>query len=307
MNNKIISIILAFYFITSFAFAQSTITSNDQWTPVSRQDATGITMVQVPAGSFVMGSSKEEVDYALQICNEAKREGECESAWIDDELDGGTQTFTEPFWIDETEVTRAAFTACVNEGVCTKPLANEYSSSDNQPINNVSWQDAATYCAWRGARLPTEAEWEYAARGPDGLIFPWGNSFVGDEANHCDSNCAKTSWASAFPFLSPDDNDGYSVTAPVGSYPKGASWVGALDMAGNVWEWTRSYHEAYPFKNDGRNIPEDEKSVSGDIVMQGGSFVGALYGLRSANRGGDGPDINGINDGFRCVRSNVDF
>jgi formylglycine-generating enzyme len=309
MKYKISLILFALWLIVSLASAQTAITSNDQWSPVSKQDAMGTRMVQVPAGSFVMGSgsSQTDLDYILQLCNEAKMEGECERSWFEDELNGGTQTFTEPFWIDETEVTRAAYEGCVNEGICEESPADEYSTSDTQPINNVTWYQAATYCKWRGARLPTEAEWEYAARGPDGLIFPWGNNLVGNEANHCDSNCANTPQASDLTFINLDYNDGYAVTSPVGSYPNGASWVGALDMAGNVWEWTRTQYKAYPYNDDVKNFLGDEQTVGGEIASRGGSFFNPAGNLPTTFRGKAGPGDFWFGFGFRCVRSNADF
>ena len=102
---------------------------------------------------------------------------------------------------------------------------------DNQPIENVTWIGAHDYCAWRDARLPTEAEWEYAARGPDGLFYPWGNEYI--SANLLLSSSVQM----------PD----------VGSIPRGASWVGALDMSGSLYEWTNSLYRPYPYDpNDGR-------------------------------------------------------
>ena len=90
------------------------------------------------------------------------------------------QIFTEGFFIDKTEVSRGAYQKCVDDEGCTAGITNSYSNTDNQPINNVTWFQAKAYCTWRGARLPTEREWEYAARGPSNLVYPWGNDFAGD-------------------------------------------------------------------------------------------------------------------------------
>ena len=105
------------------------------------------------------------------------------------------------------------------------------------PVVHVDWRRAAAYCAWADARLPTEAEWEYAARGPEDRLFPWGDIFDPTRLNYCDRSCAGMS--------DPSYDDGFPDTAPVGSFPQGASWVGALDMAGNVREWVDDWYGAY--------------------------------------------------------------
>jgi formylglycine-generating enzyme required for sulfatase activity len=238
--------------------------SNAEWAPVE-QDFEGITMVLVPPGSFTMGSTSGESD----------------------ERPTSTQMFEEPFWIDKTEVARVAYQACVDAGGCTATPSNSYSSQNNQPINRVSWYQAAAYCEWRGARLPTEAEWEYAARGPDRLEYPWTPS-VG--------------FGSSLP-ANYDDNIGQ--TTEVGSYPGGTSWVGAFDMAGNVWEWTRSRYEDYPYvKTDGREVGGVPSSLGdAQMVLRGGSFDDTADLLRSALRVRGGPDLGGNSLGFRCARS----
>src|SRR5690606_28028266 len=119
-----------------------------------------------------------------------------------------TITFDRPFWID----------------------AHEYREpGPNLPHANLTWHEALSACQSRGKRLPTEAERQAAARGPDGLLRPWGNEYDPARLNVCDSSCSEN-WRSA------DHNDGHAERAPVGSFPGGASWVGALDMAGNLWE-----------------------------------------------------------------------
>jgi formylglycine-generating enzyme required for sulfatase activity len=135
----------------------------------------------------------------------------------------------------------------VEAGSCNAPTTCSwgeptYNDSDksNHPVVCVDWHGAKAYCEWAGGRLPTEAEWEKAARGPDGQKYPWGDELDGSLANFCDTNC-------------PDDwknegyNDGYGLTAPVGSYPGGASFYGVHDLGGNVWEWTGSEYKPYPY------------------------------------------------------------
>lgn len=272
---------------------------SSEW-KVRKQDFNGTTMVLVPAGSFRMGSTEEQIDDALELCDKYRtRVTGCERRWFEEEAPLTTQSFVKPFWIDETEVTRAAYELCVLDNECTLPPSSKYSTTLYQPINNISWYQAAKYCQWRDARLPTEAEWEYAARGPSGFIYPWGNATIGNEANHCDSNCpVDYGWQDL------DHNDNFANPAPVGSYPNSASWVGALDMAGNVWEWTTSLYINYPYTNDDRrNILDGEQIVNEPFTLRGGSFVNSTVGLRSANRiqalASDGLGRHG----FRCVHS----
>ena len=250
-------LVIPFIFLALFGLAQVA-----EWTPVER-DVDGTIMVQVPPGEFTMGSTTGD----------------------DDESPTTVVTFTEGFWIDKYEVTRAAYQACVNAGVCTATPNNQYSTHDNQPINRVTWYQAATYCQWRGAQLPTEGEWEYAARGPDGLTYAWGNGIDQSKANY---------------------GRNVGETTPVGTYPSGASWVGAMDMAGNVWEWTRSRYRDYPYQDtSSRNIAGVPTNVAGYIVLRGGSFNGRTNDLRSAYRGRFAGDGGSISDGFRCLRSSL--
>jgi formylglycine-generating enzyme required for sulfatase activity len=201
----------------AIALALRGVTSNDEWTPYI-QEFDGVEMALVPAGCFMMGSTEDEVDYTFELCEEVL--AECERGWFEGETPQHGICFNEPFWIDAYEVTNGQYGAVSEE--CT-----EQSSGDNQPRVCIDWFEAVAHCEGRGARLPTEAEWEYAARGPGGLIFPWGNTFDGSRLNFCDRNCERD-WA--------DDtvDDGYEYTAPVGSYRDGVSWVGARDMSGNV-------------------------------------------------------------------------
>jgi formylglycine-generating enzyme required for sulfatase activity len=268
------------------------VTANDQWTPVI-QEFDGVEMALVPTGCFMMGSEDGE----------------------DNERPIHEQCFDEPFWIDVTEVTNRQFAAFLNEagnqieGGATwfdasasderiRQSGQTWSALDgfaNHPAAEVTWFGAEAYCEGRRARLPTEAEWEYAARGPDGLTYPWGSSFDGNLANFCDINCANT-WRDA------DINDGYETTSPVGSYPDGASWVGAMDMSGNVWEWVNSIREPYPYDgNDGREV-DGSGDDSSSRVMRGGSWDNHPDFLRAAIRDSGIPIDTNLNFAFRCAR-----
>jgi formylglycine-generating enzyme required for sulfatase activity len=160
-----------------------------------------------------------------------------------------------------TEVTNAQYARCVTAGACTAP-ANTFwndSSHSEHPVVNVDWKQASAYAKWAGGRLPTEAEWEKACRGTDGRIYPWGNQ-------------APTSILANFIG---------SGTELVGSHPAGTSPYGALNMPGNVYEWTSSHYQPYPYNaNDGRESQE----ASIPRTMRGGSFFDLVNGVRCAGR-----------------------
>jgi formylglycine-generating enzyme required for sulfatase activity len=255
-------------------------------TPIPPTDAA---MVYVPAGEFEMGST-EGSDDEQPVHTVA--------------LDG--------FWIDRTEVTNAQFAAFLNDegnqeegGAAWLDLGSEYcliewSGGDFQPrsgyadhpVVEVTWYGAAAYCAWADARLPTEAEWAYAARGPEASVYPWGDAFDGERLNFCDANCEFDHRTAAY-------DDGYARTAPVGSFASGASWCEALDMAGNVWEWVADWYGDYA--STAQTNPTGPSS--GDSkVLRGGSWYNSPYFLRSAYRSRSGPDYTWDFDGFRCAR-----
>jgi formylglycine-generating enzyme required for sulfatase activity len=262
----------------------------------------GVTMVYVPAGAFRMGSDHLQAAYARQVCKEYNPEGglaACPSTSFGDESPAHLVSL-DGYWIDRTEVTNGQYQVCEAAGACTPPVEtgayyrpSYYGNAEfeDYPVIWVTRDQASEYCRWAGGRLPTEAEWEYAARGPESWLYPWGDEFDGTRLNYCDANC------DAGP-NDPTVDDGYADTAPVGSYPTGASWVGALDMAGNVREWVSDWYGSYtPEPQDNPTGP-----ATGDaLVPRGGSWMDLPSNIRSANRGGDPLDYTRHKLGFRCV------
>ncbi|MBI5944827.1 MAG: formylglycine-generating enzyme family protein [Chloroflexi bacterium] len=221
-------------------------------------------MVLVPDGIFVMGSDVGDADelpvFTLNLAS---------------------------FYIDKYEVTNIAYQSCVKDGVCgAVPESYEYyrevyhSPIDadfyKYPVVYVDWYMAKTYCEWRNARLPTEAEWEKAARGNDGRIYPWGNEFGSNYVN-----------------LS-----GYSNPEAVGWYEDGKSVYGAYDMAGNVQEWVSSLYMPYPYSlSDGR-----ENMISVDYRVQRGGSWSMMTSFRTSDRTHYYPTHKDHDVGFRCAR-----
>jgi formylglycine-generating enzyme required for sulfatase activity len=191
----------------------------------------------------------------------------------------------EAFWLDRTEVTNVQF-ARFAQTTGHRPEGwlqwqDEAPGKDTHPVVNVPWRDAFAYCGWAGKRMPTEAEWEYAARGTDGRKYPWGNTWEDSRARF-------------------SGNRGSEETAPVGSYPTGASPFGVLDMAGNVWEWTSSLEWRYPYSaRDGREDP----SLSGVRVLRGGGWISSAWNLRTSDRYGVNPQMRNGVIGFRCAQT----
>jgi eukaryotic-like serine/threonine-protein kinase len=243
----------------------------------------GMVLVQIPAGEFAMGSSKAQDPQALD------EEVPQHVVYLDD------------YWIDKTEVSNAQYALCVADGACTKPArsssitrASYYDNSEyaDYPVILVSWSQAAAYCAWAGRRLPMEAEWEKAARGSDGRIYPWGNTFVGTLLNYCDLNCQNSWKDSRF-------DDGYYDTSPLGKYPDGASMYGVLDMAGNVYEWVADWFA--PYSPGPQSNPAGPDSGQ-ERIIRGGSWGDDPAHVRSPIRSRINPDSWLDFIGFRCAR-----
>ena len=252
--------------------------------PNELSDDKGILMHLVPAGEFTMGSEDGAEDERPVH-----------------------QVYLDAFYMDIYEVTNAAFAACVKDKGCyppqntsshTRPDYYGNPEFDNYPVIYMSGYKAEEYCAWRGGRLPTEAEWEKAARGVKAFMYPWGDTLDGTKLNSCDKNCT-LSWS--------DQNvdDGYADTAPVGSYESGRSPYGMYDMAGNVWEWVAdSYNAAYyqtsPLSNPLGPDLDDHR------VLRGGSWSDTLDSTSSTTRNSYFyyyyPDYVYSRFGFRCAR-----
>ncbi len=249
-------------------------------------------VIYVPEGEFLMGSDQKEVDYALEIC--LAYDTNCNLRYFSVELPQHIVQLSS-FWLDKTEVSTSQYNACVNNGTCEE-ISCENSvdlDSDDLPASCVNWNQAAAYCEWAGARLPTEAEWEYGARGIDGRRYPWGDEIDSSRLNYCDANCE-------LPKRNDGVDDGYAETAPVGSYPDGASWIGALDMSGNVWEWTADWFGPYSSERQGDPLGSD----TGDRkVARGGSWHTSADHARSALRTYSDPERSIDHVGFRCAMS----
>ena len=251
------------------------VSSNDEWVPVIREFG-GIPMVLVPAGCYTMGSTNEQIEEYLTLKNLP--------GLYEDEQPAHKQCIQAPFWMDMYEVTNGFYGSY------------GFFRDNDQPRESVTWFEANNYCQTRGGLLPTEVEWEYAARGPDNLLYPWGNTFDGNRLNFCDFKCQD-------PGSDPSYDDGYLETAPVGSYPDGASWVGALDMAGNVWEWISTIRYPYPYSpEDGREVSAEQDSKSMRMV-RGGGRLDPSYVVRSANRNERMPTTFDTRFGIRCARA----
>jgi formylglycine-generating enzyme required for sulfatase activity len=205
-----------------------------------RNERDGSVLIEVPAGSCIMGSNKQDDEVPPHVVR------------------------LHSYRIAKYPVTQRQFAAFVQ--------ATGYQAGgdwrhhgrtwgEDCPVVDVSWYDAAAYCAWAGVRLPTEAEWEHAARGPQGLDYPWGNSFDPDRGWWLENSAGRAH--------------------PVGTKPQGVAFCGALDMAGNVWQWCSTQYKPYPYDAaDGREAPAD----SAPRVLRGGSWSVNPGDRRSANR-----------------------
>jgi serine/threonine-protein kinase len=284
-------------YIISFALNNNAATPKPGTTRIAEKD--GMVMVYVPAGEFLMGSADSD---SQAYSNEKPQH----------------QVALDAFWIDRTEVTNDMFTRFVS-ATSYKTDAEKLGSGytlfgtmwsdvkgadwqhpggrstnirglDILPVVLVSWNDAKAYCEWAGRRLPTEAEWEKAARGTDGRIYPWGNQTATCEHTVMDdgsgNGCGKgnAAWT-------------------VGSRSKGISPYGSYDMAGNVWEWVADWYDEKYYDSSAAKRPNPQGPASGQYrVLRGGSWSVIAQDVRSAVRNRYSPENRNSNFGFRCAR-----
>jgi len=244
------------------AEAEATPTAIPSPTETSAPEPVSSEMVLVPAGEFIMGSTLEDERPPHEV-------------------------FVEAFQIDKFEVANEEFQRFVDE-TGYQGEGEKAGEEDNwrayaegkprHPVVKVTWNDARAYCEWAGKRLPTEAEWEKAARGTEELIYPWGNEWDPDRANTKES--------------------GYRGTTVVGSFPQGASPYGVMDMAGNVAEWTTDWFKAYP----GGDFSSPYFGEKYRVIRGGGWFAEAEL-VRTTERSASSEDLRNDDVGFRCVRS----
>jgi len=228
----------------------------------------GMPLLFIPVGEFIMGSN-----------NGNPEEQPVHNVHLD------------AYWIDQAEVTNGMYAMCVQEGGCqppsstSSPTRGSYYGNpkySNFPVIYVDWNKAQAYCLWANRRLPTEAEWEKAARGTDGRTYPWGNNAPNSALLNFDKNVGDST--------------------EVGKYPAGASYYGALDMAGNVWEWVADWYASNYYANSPLSNPLGPSS--GELrVIRGGSWNSDIYDTRSEFRDRGVPDVTFNRIGFRCASS----
>ncbi len=273
-------------------------------------DVDGMEQIYIGPGEFTMGADDEDAkDTNANVNGVAAPENPVTTVYVD------------AFWIDKYEVTNHQYSLCVNAGVCLEPkllttfLGKEYYDNPdyaNYPVTYVDFYMARDYCQWAGRRLPVEREWEKAARGTDARKYTWGNDPVAnDKGNFCDGNCPKA-------HANHNYDDGYAETAPVGSYPNGASAYGVMDMAGNVWEWVNTIPMNYPYDaRDGREAPDTRPGscypphpcaenevpfgAGPQRVWRGGTWANGPWWMRVTVRYHSVPGYYHNSLGFRCA------
>jgi sulfatase modifying factor 1 len=257
--------------------------------------AKGSRMIRVPRSEFFMGSTEGDVVDSTLLCEREPLATTCDEQTFANELTRHHVKLS-GFFLDRTEVTVADYDACVRVGRCAAPPYEQGARRFRQanfPVTLVTWDDAQNFCAFRGARLPTEAEFERAARGQTGRHFPWGSLANGHLANH-----------GRLGLDTSDASDGFSELAPVGSFRAGRTPDGFLDLAGNAAEWVQDrYATQYPDQEVEDPQGPDAATATSARVVRGGSYESPLAWLRGAARNAFLPSERRPSLGFRCARS----
>ncbi len=266
------------------------------------RQADGAIMVYVPAGPFLMGSDPAQ-DPSPQD-EQPQREIDLSPFWIDrtevsvDQFRTfavATSYQTQAEWEGASYVWTELGVQTVEGANWQHPFGPTSQAQDEHPVTQVSWQDAQAYCQWAGGSLPSEAQWEKAARGTEGQIYPWGDDLDGNRVNFCDVNCPYT-------WQDPAYDDGYERTAPVDSFPQGSSPYGALNMAGNVWEWVLDCYAPDFYASAPSNDPVNLDPDCPAHALKGGSWDNAADNLRAADRNKiDLENYRNHSLGFRCA------
>jgi formylglycine-generating enzyme required for sulfatase activity len=252
-------------------------------------------IVWIPEGTFLRGSDTEEFRAGVEIC---RRDLPtlfgielCEqSLYFHPELPQ-RRIRVSAYGIDRTEVTNEAYEACIRAGSCAPPRTSSRDSRlslPDLPVAAVRFGEARAYCEFVGGRLPTEAEWERAARGSDDRIFPWGNEDNPGLANR------------GGPLSQTRAADGYRYAAPVTSFPDARSPYGLYNMAGNVWEWTADRWDPQAYESSPQVDPTGPRS-GGERVIRGGSWRTPAFQLRVTHRFFLGEEDDSADVGFRCA------
>jgi len=247
--HRILSLLIAALIISGSLAAKSrykVITSAD-----------GARMVRIPEGAFIMGDDNGEPD------ERPVRE-----------------VTLSAFRIDINEVTYGRYEGCISAGICRAPKNFKKVEDKVRAVVGVSWEDAVDFCGWAKKRLPTEAEWEKAARGVKGRKYPWGDGIDCTRANYRECGIGRA--------------------IQVGSYPKSVSPYGINDMAGNAWEWVADYYDPKYYKTAPATDPKGPQKGKYRVV-RGGSWARPMIGMRSADRAGFKPGTRAEDIGFRCV------
>jgi formylglycine-generating enzyme required for sulfatase activity len=299
--NRVLFIFL-FLLLLSGIFLSSVFSETSESEGVDPNVEQFLNMAWVKGGTFVRGSNFKENQDTLKLCRKYDRA--CKLWWFSDEFPLKLVTL-KSYWIDIYEVTNQQYLEFV-KATGHRPALDDTCETDscwegnlwkgnsfsmlirNQPVTQVDWYDAVAYCKWKGKRLPSEAEWEKAARGPSGYIYPWGKGSPKGRATY------NKKWK------------GIATMTNVGSYPRGVSIYGLHDMAGNVWEWVDDWYMRTYYSAGKKKYPKGP--AKGEFkVLRGGSWINFPDSLRSAFRRWSKPDLRFNDTGFRCAKDSKQF